>query len=154
MLLLAEGHERSRVVDHTGFEPRQQSLRYKYRLRYRAGRSPPSRTFWWRRGDSNPLPSHCKCDALPIELRPQKKVRDGALHGTVAEYHFCPKRTVLAQWPKNFLLTFQVNIKIYFAHSAQTISFCIKKRIWQQSLHKNELMVHKFNGVSYAGARL
>ena len=32
-------------------------------------------------------------------------------------------------------LTFQVNIKIYFAHSAQTISFCIKKRIWQQSCY-------------------
>ncbi len=34
-------------------------------------------------------------------------------------------------------LTFQVNIKIYFAHSAQTISFCIKKPIWQQSLQKS-----------------
>ena len=25
----------------------------------------------WRRGDSNPLPSECKSDALPIELRPR-----------------------------------------------------------------------------------
>ena len=26
---------------------------------------------WWRRGDSNSLPSPCKGDALPTELRPQ-----------------------------------------------------------------------------------
>ena len=27
---------------------------------------------WWSRADSNRRPSHCQCDALPTELRPQK----------------------------------------------------------------------------------
>ncbi len=37
------------------------------------------------------------------------------------------------------LLILRINIKICFVHSAQIISFCIKKRIWQQS-HKFKIM--------------
>src|SRR5687767_5210433 len=33
----------------------------------------PSRSFWWKRGDSNPYPPPCKGGALPVELRPRER---------------------------------------------------------------------------------
>src|SRR3989344_5939297 len=55
------------LVDRTGFE---------------------SRSFWWRRGDSNPLPPPCKGGALPDELRPLTEAT-----GQVG-YFFTNRRTI------------------------------------------------------------
>lgn len=46
----------------------------------------PASSIWWSCGDSNPVPQHCQCCALPDELQPHDDMREaGPLGGLITE---------------------------------------------------------------------